>query len=107
MSLYNSFKVDLIMHIIIEFTGVARHIIKKKEISLSLEDNTTYQEVIRMLGRQYPDLIGLLIGQDGQTFLSSNLFVINGDVANPAMVMSESPKDGDRLILMSVITGGC
>ena len=34
------------------------------------------------------------------------LFVINGDLATPAMVMDDHPRDGDHLILMSVITGG-
>jgi len=94
------------MHVVIEFTGAARDIIKRKEISLKLENRTTYQEIIRLLGIQYPELIGLLIDQDGQTFLSSNMFVINGDLSFPAMIMSECPKDGDRLVLLSLISGG-
>jgi molybdopterin converting factor small subunit len=106
MSLYNSFKVSERMQVVIEFTGAARDIIKRKEITLTLENHTTYQQIIQLLGVQYPGLIGLLIDRDGKTFLSANLFVINGDLTNPAMLMSESPKDGDRLILMSVITGG-
>ncbi|MDR3574916.1 MAG: MoaD/ThiS family protein [Anaerolineaceae bacterium] len=94
------------MHVILGFTGAARDITKRKELTLSLENNMTYQDITRLLGVQYPELIGLIIDQDRQTLLSGNLLVINGDLTNPAMVMSESPKDGDRLILMSVISGG-
>ena len=94
------------MHVKIEFTGAARHIIKHKEITMSLESDTTYQEIIHLLSIRFPDLIGLLIDQDGQTLLSANLLIINGDLANPALIVSESPKDNDRLTLMSVITGG-
>ena len=65
-----------------------------------------YQDIVRFLGEKYPGLIGILISGDGNTFLSSNMFVINGDMANPAMVMTEHPEEGDRLVLISVITGG-
>lgn len=51
-------------------------------------------------------MIGLLIDQDRETFLSSNMFVINGDLAYPAMIMDNSPADGEHIALMSVITGG-
>jgi hypothetical protein len=94
------------MHVIVELTGLARDAARQKEIHIDLHENSTYQDVVRWLGKNYPQLIGLIIDEDGETFLSSNLFVINGDLANPAMVMHECPKDGDRLILMSVITGG-
>jgi hypothetical protein len=94
------------MQVIVELTGLARDAAGRKEIPIELDDTSTYQDLVRWLGRRYPQLIGLIIDQDGETFLSSNLFVINGDLANPAMVMHEHPKDGDRLILMSVITGG-
>jgi len=39
-------------------------------------------------------------------FLSSNMFVINGNLEFPAMIMDESPRDGEKVALMSVITGG-
>ena len=94
------------MQIVIEFTGAAREIIHRKEITLNLDDQSTYKQVIRYLGNQFPQLIGLVIAQDGQTLLSSNMLVINGDLTTPAMIISEHPKDGDRLILMSLISGG-
>jgi sulfur carrier protein ThiS len=94
------------MKVIVELTGLAREVARQKEIPIELEDSATYQDVVRWMGQNFPQLIGLIIDQDGETFLSSNLFAINGDLANPAMLMHEHPQDGDRLILMSVITGG-
>jgi len=94
------------MQIIIEFTGLARQIVGQKEVTLQLAPGTTYAHIVELLGREYPGLIGTLIDTDGVTFLSSNMFIINGDMALPAMVMDESPGEGDRLSLVSVITGG-
>lgn len=90
----------------VEFTGLSRAIAGKAETTLTLPEGTTYRDIIRRIGQQYPGLIGILIAEDGETFLSSNMFVIDGDFANPAMVMNECPKDGEHLHLMSIITGG-
>ncbi|MEJ5201305.1 MAG: MoaD/ThiS family protein [Anaerolineales bacterium] len=94
------------MKVEVEFTGFARAVTNQKVICLELPEGTTYREIVKLLGQQFPDLIGLLIDRDGETFLSSNMFIVNDDMASPAMMMDESPKDGDRLILMSLITGG-
>lgn len=94
------------MKIEVEFTGFAQAITHQKVIQLELPEGTTYREIVKLLGQKYPELVGLLIDVDGETFLSSNMFIVNGDMVSPAMVMDESPRDGDRLILMSLITGG-
>jgi hypothetical protein len=94
------------MQIVIEFTGLARSITKRKEIPLVVQDGITYKEIVRRIGELFPGLVGVLIDTDGETFLSSNMFIINGDMSLPAMIMEESPQNGDRLILMSLVTGG-
>ena len=94
------------MNLTVELTGAARAIAGVKIIPLELPAGAVYRDIVRILARRYPPLIGLLIDAGGETFLSSNLFVINGDLATPAMVMDEHPRDGDHLIFMSVITGG-
>lgn len=94
------------MNLTVELTGAARAITGIKIIPLELPEDTVYRDIVRLLAARYPALIGLLIAPDGETFLSSNLFVINGDLATPAMLMDEHPRSGDTLILMSVITGG-
>jgi hypothetical protein len=94
------------MNLTVELTGAARAVAGVKIIPLELPAGAVYRDIVRILAQRYPTLIGLLIDADGETFLSSNLFVINGDLATPAMVMDEHPREGDHLILMSVITGG-
>jgi hypothetical protein len=94
------------MNIVIEFTGLARSIAKRKEIPLIVPSGITYKELVRRIGQMFPVFLGVLIDTDGETFLSSNMFIINGDMSQPAMIMEESPQDGDRLILMSLVTGG-
>lgn len=90
----------------VEFTGLSRYIAGASEVQLTLETGSTYRDVIRTLGIRFPGLVGILIADDGETFLSSNMFIIDGDYANPAMVMEDTPQDGERIHLMSVITGG-
>jgi hypothetical protein len=95
-----------VIQITVEFTGLAKTIAGVPEVMLSLPEGTKYRDVVRRLGKLYPGLIGILIAEDGETFLSSNMFVIDGDLANPVMIMDLSPRDGEHIHLMSVITGG-
>ena len=94
------------MQVTVEFTGAARVVVGQKVITVELPETATYRDIVRYLAQTYPGVIGLLIDKDGETFLSSNMFVINGDLTTPAMVLSEHPNPGDHLILMSLITGG-
>ena len=94
------------IHLTIEFTGVAREIVGAASINLAFPADTIYQDVVRELGRQYPALVGVLIDQDGETFLSSNMFIINNEMSLPVMIMDEKPHDGDKLVLVSIMTGG-
>lgn len=95
-----------LIHLTVEFTGVAREIVGAATIELSFPKESTYTDVVRELGKQVPGLVGILIDQDGETFLSSNMFIINNEMSLPVMIMDEQPKDGDRLVLVSVMTGG-
>ncbi len=93
-------------HVTIEFTGLSKSITGVNEVNLPINPTDTSRDVVRQLGTLYPALVGILIAEDGETFLSSNMFIIDGDYANPAMVMENSPRDGEHIHLMSVITGG-
>ena len=90
----------------VEYTGLSRAITGAPQSTLAVPEGTTYREIVQRLGELYPQLVGILIAEDGETFLSSNMFVIDGDYANPAMVMDDPVKDGEHLHLVSVITGG-
>ena len=94
------------MNLTIEFAGLPRSLVGRKTIQLDLPASATYRNLIRRLADDYPQLIDLVIDRDQENFLSSNMFVINGDLATPAMLLDETPPDGAHLILMSVITGG-
>ena len=94
------------MKITIEFTGISKAIANTGEIELEMPEQSTYRDLVKQLAIHYPGLVGILIDHDWETFLSSNMFVINGDLAYPAMIMDNSPSDGERVSLMSVITGG-
>jgi hypothetical protein len=90
----------------VEFNALTKQIAGIPEIYLSLPVKSTYRDVVRELGKRFPEMIGIIIAPDGETFLSSNLFAIDGDLANPAMLMDLSPADGECIQLLSVITGG-
>lgn len=94
------------MRITIEFTGIAKSITDTSEIEIDVPKSSTYRDLVKLLADKFPGMVGLLIDQDRETFLSSNMFVINGDLAYPAMIMENSPADGEHIALMSVITGG-
>jgi len=92
--------------ITIEFTNLARVIVGENQIDMEVSPDETYADVVERLGRMYPDLLGILIEPDGRKFMNSNMFIINNEMADPVMVMEDTPKPGDRLTLVSVATGG-
>jgi len=92
--------------ITIEFTGITKSITQAGEIEYDVPLDFTYRDLIKMLAVKYPSMINLIIDPDGQNFLSSNMFVINGNLEFPAMMLDQSPSDGEHISLMSVITGG-
>ena len=94
------------MKIHVEFSGIAKNLADRDEITLSLLENSTYRDIVKDLAKRYPAMVNILIAPDGQGFLSSVMFVVDGDLANPVMLMDEVPHDGESIHLMSVITGG-
>ncbi len=94
------------MRIKIEFSGIAKDLAGRDDLVLEVPQGTTYRAIVRELANRYPNMVNLLIAPDGENFLSSVMFVVDGDLANPVMIMDESPRDGECIHLMSVITGG-
>lgn len=94
------------LKVFVELNGVAREIAGSGEVEVELGEGATYRSVVERLAQLKPNLIGILIDPDGKTFLSSNMFIINGDMSRPAMLMDECPRNGDRLTIISPITGG-
>ena len=94
------------VNLTIELTGIATDIAGQKEVDIQLTPQQTYHDVVEILADKYPDLVNILIAPDRNTFLSSNLFIINDEMNDPVFFMDKHPRDGDRLTLVSVMTGG-
>jgi molybdopterin converting factor small subunit len=92
--------------IIVEFTGMAKNIAGEATIQLTFPPEATFHDVVQKLAALYPDMVNILIDPNERIFLSSNLFVINDEMTSPVFIMEEHPKDGDKLTLLSVMTGG-
>ena len=97
---------DNVVHLTVEFTGIAKDIAGQKEIQIEMASKDTYHDVVSRLAALYPNLVNILIAPDKKNFLSSNLFIINDEMTEPVFIMDKNPRDGDRLTLLSVMTGG-
>jgi len=94
------------MRIHVELLGLSRLAVGAKEVALDLEEDTTFRGIVRMLGTRYPKMIGNVIQPDGETLQTPNIFNLNAKRMIQASQMDGSPRDGDRIILMSVSAGG-
>ena len=94
------------MRVQVELLGVSRLVTGLKEITLDVEEGTTFRDIVRMLGTKYPAMIGDVIQPDGETLQTPNILNLNARRMIQASQMDESPNDGDRIILMSMSAGG-
>ena len=94
------------MRIHVELLGLSRLAAGAKEVALDLEEDTTFRDIVRMLGARYPKMIGNVIQPDGETLQTPNIFNLNAKRMIQASQMDGSPSDGDRIILMSISAGG-
>ena len=94
------------MEIKVEFAGLSRVITHDRSLSLTLDDDATYRDILHILADTYPDLVGNVIHPSCESLQSSNMLNLNGKRMISAAKMNETPSEGDRLILMSVLAGG-
>lgn len=94
------------MQITVEFVGVSRVLTKSSNVVINLGNHGTYQDVLKELGRQFPELVDQMIDQKTGTFIGSNMFSKDGKKMIRPKEMEESPIDGEHLILMSILAGG-
>ena len=94
------------MRVRVELLGLSRFAAGVKEITLDLEEDTTFRDIVRMLGARYPEMIGNVIQPDGETLQTPNIFNLNAKRMIQAGQMDDGPSDGDRIILMSISAGG-
>lgn len=94
------------MNIQVEFTGISRIVTGVKQVPLDLREGATFREIVRLLGTQYPKMVGEVIASDGETLQASNMLNINGRRMIQPAQMDDSPQEGDRLLVMSILAGG-
>ena len=92
------------MHV--EFTGISRVLTGQTEYLLPIAEGAVIEDVVHAIGRKYPSLIGEVIGKDGKSLMPTNLFSVNGKQILHEKQLHFQPKDGDRLILLSLLAGG-
>jgi molybdopterin converting factor small subunit len=94
------------MEVLIEFQGISRVITKSKKLPLDIKPDTTYRQIIQRLAVLYPGLVGEVIAKDQQTMLGSNMVSLNGKNMLRPSDLENTPVDGDKLTIMSILAGG-
>ena len=92
--------------VLVEFTGISRMLTGQSELSLKVSPETTFADIVSQLGKKFPSLVGQIIDKNGREFIATNLFSLNGQRIIQDTEMDESPAQGDRLILVSLLAGG-
>jgi hypothetical protein len=90
----------------IEFTGISRMLTGQSEMMVDYRQGTTFSDIVKSLAQKFPSLVGQIIDKNGSDFIASNLFSLNGQQIIQESEMNGSPKEGDRLILISLLAGG-
>lgn len=94
------------MRVNLEFFGISRLVTGAKSLTLEMEEQTTFRDLLRLLARRYPGMVGDVIHPDGTTLQHPNIFNLNARQMIREERMDESLNDGDRVILMSMSAGG-
>ena len=94
------------MHVQVEFLGLSRLVSGKKEVSLEIESDTTFRDIVGILADRYPEMIGNVIRPDCKTLQEPNIFNLNARKMIQAAQMDSVPSEHDRIILMSMSAGG-
>ncbi len=100
------------MQVRVEMLGLSRLVTGQREVSLDLEQEATYRDIVRALSDMYPALIGNVIQSDRESLQAPNIFNLNAKQMIQSKQMENRladelyPHGGDRIILMSMSAGG-
>jgi len=94
------------MQICIEFLGLSRLATGEREIKLSVDDRTTFRDIVRLLAQRYPALLENVIQPTGDVLYEPNIFNVNSQRMIQEHDMNGVPQSGDRIVLMSISAGG-
>lgn len=94
------------INVTVEFTGISRILTGETEIAIPLQDGGRLEDIVKQLGQRFPALIGEVINDDGRSMIPTNLFSINGEQILHEDQLHYQPKNGERLIMLSLLAGG-
>lgn len=94
------------MQLQIEFLGLSRLTSGVKGVSLEVQPGTTYRDLVRLLADKYPQMIGNVIRSDRMGLQEPNIFNLNARQMIQTGQMDQAPGENDRIILMSMSSGG-
>ena len=90
----------------VEFSGLSRILAGANEMQLSISPDNTYIDVIRLVAEKYPALVGNVIDESRCALFPSNVFSRDGKTIVLPEQMKDIPRDGETLILLSLLAGG-
>ena len=90
----------------VEFSGLSRILAGANDMQLSISNQETYTDVIRYVAEKYPALVGNVIEKSRSALFPSNIFSRDGKTVVRPEQMNDIPRNGETLILLSLLAGG-
>ena len=94
------------IQVLVEFLAVSRVLTGQSEFSLDLEKGASIADAVEAIGKKFPQLLGQVIEKDGKTLIPTNVFSINGKKIIHETDTDFRPDNGDKLTLLSLLSGG-
>jgi molybdopterin converting factor small subunit len=94
------------IQVFVEFSAISRVLTGKSEFSLTLKNGASISDVVSEIGKKFPILLGKIIEKDGKALIPTNVFSVNGQKIIHETDTAYQPDNGDKLILLSLLSGG-
>ena len=94
------------IQVLVEFSAISRVLTGQSEFSLNLKKGASIADVVSVIGKKFPRLLGQIIEKDGHALIPTNVFSVNGQKIIHESDTAFQPDDGDKLILLSLLAGG-
>lgn len=92
------------MKVVVELFGLARYLVRRKEIRLDLPEDATLRDVVARLASQTKELIGQVIDGKRMELIEPYSLNINGQYV--ARDLSMKVNEDDRILLLFTAVGG-
>ena len=95
------------MKIYISYFGLFRNKIGKTEDEIDIEEGSTVLDLLHKLSTIYGNALEKLISEESESVLDPSLVItVNGTILDRLDGMSTEIKKGDKISLMSIVSGG-